>query len=196
MATNEAERIKERIPVLMDETPKAPAKSKKGALTVDPKCVQYGEFSNQEVAQVYHWLYDHLPGKDEHTFIGTLLTTHALTALERHRTSCSTGVETSMADAYRSLVVKSRKSRKQDGVDVDWECQKLLEEKMLRSTKESGPAGYQVWGLDLGPHQDGWDPYDDMPDDWRDEKRLQSALAIKVSSSEWIWGGTGEGSRS
>ncbi|KAJ7140756.1 hypothetical protein C8R44DRAFT_533038, partial [Mycena epipterygia] len=30
----------------------------------------------------------------------------------------------------------------------------------------AGRAGNQQWGLDVGPHQNGWNPYTNIPRHW------------------------------
>ncbi|KAI0681781.1 hypothetical protein BC835DRAFT_1204103, partial [Cytidiella melzeri] len=50
--------------------------------------------------------------------------------------------------------------------DVDHECLSLLEEHMFVCSVEAGIAGYQQWGLDVGDHQERWNPYLDLPTHW------------------------------
>ncbi|KAJ7441030.1 hypothetical protein B0H11DRAFT_1640926, partial [Mycena galericulata] len=35
----------------------------------------------------------------------------------------------------------------------------------------AGCAGNRQWGLDVGPHQNGWNPYADIPAHWHHEDR-------------------------
>ena len=46
------------------------------------------------------------------------------------------------------------------GIDVDHRCVATLEEAMFDSSVRAGPAGFSQWGLDAGPHKDGWNPYE------------------------------------
>ncbi|KAK7460503.1 hypothetical protein VKT23_009223 [Stygiomarasmius scandens] len=48
---------------------------------------------------------------------------------------------------------------KQEGVDVDYEAVSILEEVMFDRTESAGAAGNCQWGLDVGPLEDGWFPY-------------------------------------
>ncbi|KAL1715944.1 hypothetical protein EV715DRAFT_293655 [Schizophyllum commune] len=52
------------------------------------------------------------------------------------------------------------------GVDIDLECLALLERKILESSEEAGRAGNWQWGLDVGEHQHGWHPYEDLSARW------------------------------
>ncbi|RPD52542.1 hypothetical protein L227DRAFT_468077, partial [Lentinus tigrinus ALCF2SS1-6] len=37
---------------------------------------------------------------------------------------------------------------------------------MFERSAAAGIAGWYQWGLDAGDHQDGWDPYNEIPDSW------------------------------
>ena len=57
--------------------------------------------------------------------------------------------------------------------DVDRKCLELLEERMFERSAEAGIAGNKQWGLDAGDHQQHWDPYVALPDDWDHRDRCQ-----------------------
>lgn len=59
-------------------------------------------------------------------------------------------------------------------VDVDRECLTLLEQRMLAT-------GLEVWGLNAGPHQDNWDPYDGVRD-----KEKRSTRELKVGANKYV----------
>ncbi|KAJ7589244.1 hypothetical protein C8J56DRAFT_1048882 [Mycena floridula] len=46
-------------------------------------------------------------------------------------------------------------------IDVDCKAIQALEEAMFTDSANAGKAGYQ-WGLNAGPHQEGWKPWHDM----------------------------------
>lgn len=46
-----------------------------------------------------------------------------------------------------------------DNLPVMVACVSDLESAIFAQTKSAGDAGLQQWGLDVGPHQDLWDPY-------------------------------------
>jgi hypothetical protein len=48
-------------------------------------------------------------------------------------------------------------------IDVDKECLESLEEEMFERTERTGISGNWQWGLDVGHHQDGWDPSFGVP---------------------------------
>ena len=51
-------------------------------------------------------------------------------------------------------------------VDVDKECLARLEEEMFEKTDRTGVSGNGQWGLDVGHHQEGWDPSFGVPACW------------------------------
>jgi len=59
-------------------------------------------------------------------------------------------------------------------IDVDKECLERLEEEMFERSALAGSAGNFQWGLDVGHHQEGWNPYDGTPIDWNHEDRESS----------------------
>jgi hypothetical protein len=55
-------------------------------------------------------------------------------------------------------------------VDVERECLAKLEEEMFERSQAAGIAGEYQWGLDVGDHQDGWNPFHTigfLPIDWK-----------------------------
>ncbi|KAF8176214.1 hypothetical protein K438DRAFT_1478619, partial [Mycena galopus ATCC 62051] len=50
--------------------------------------------------------------------------------------------------------------------DIDHECLNIFEERLFEQSRVAGRAGNQQWGLDIGTHQDNWNPYAGLPADW------------------------------
>jgi hypothetical protein len=48
-------------------------------------------------------------------------------------------------------------------VDVEHECLGYFEERLFEDSLQAGQAGNKQWGLDVGPHQENWSPYADLP---------------------------------
>lgn len=69
------------------------------------------------------------------------------------------------------------------GVDVDRECLEAFEELLFERSKEAGVTGNCQWGLDVGEHQSGWDPYIGLPSTWSHEDRAESEGEIEVRQS-------------
>lgn len=42
-------------------------------------------------------------------------------------------------------------------------CQSKLEDEMFEVSQRAEVAGFYQWGLDVGHHQDNWDPYANLP---------------------------------
>jgi hypothetical protein len=59
-------------------------------------------------------------------------------------------------------------------VDVERECLAKLEEEMFERSQAAGIAGEYQWGLDIGDHQDAWNPYDGLPDHWIYTDRMEN----------------------
>jgi len=51
-------------------------------------------------------------------------------------------------------------------VDIERDCIQRLEEEMFEISAQAGVAGHYQWGLDAGYHQDNWNPYYDLPEEW------------------------------
>jgi hypothetical protein len=68
-------------------------------------------------------------------------------------------------------------------VDVDRECVEFLEEEMFENTDRTGASGNEQWGLDVGHHQGGWNPYIDAPKLWDGKKREgdESELEVRLT---------------
>lgn len=66
-------------------------------------------------------------------------------------------------------------------IDVDKECLLSLEEEMFEKSNLSGIAGHYQWGLDAGDHQDVWNPYIGLPEEWNHGNREGSDEECQVS---------------
>jgi hypothetical protein len=64
--------------------------------------------------------------------------------------------------------------------DVDRDCLALLEERMFEDSNRAGVAGNWQWGLDSGPHQDGWNPYIGLPSHWSVGDRIVDEGELEV----------------
>ena len=65
-------------------------------------------------------------------------------------------------------------------VDVNKECVECLEEEMFKNMDRMGISGNEQWGLDVGHHQGGWNPYRDAPKLWDGKKREGDEGELKV----------------
>jgi hypothetical protein len=70
-------------------------------------------------------------------------------------------------------------------VDVDQECLLLFGELLFETSQQAGRAGHYQWGLDAGPHQNDWDPYENWPAHWNHNNRdgSESELTVCLYSS-------------
>jgi hypothetical protein len=77
-----------------------------------------------------------------------------------------------MDEAWRHLVGEIETPgfhEKKNVVDVDRYAISSLEHGMFLKTKFAGLAGAEQWGAASdGPHQDEWDPYEHICDEWKD----------------------------
>ncbi|KAJ7870391.1 hypothetical protein B0H13DRAFT_1550931, partial [Mycena leptocephala] len=55
--------------------------------------------------------------------------------------------------------------------DIDHECLNIFEERLFEKSFQAGRAGNHQWGLDVGPHQDHWNPYANIPEHWNHDDR-------------------------
>ncbi|KAJ6552344.1 hypothetical protein B0H10DRAFT_2104636 [Mycena sp. CBHHK59/15] len=70
--------------------------------------------------------------------------------------------------------------------DVDRECLGFFEERLFEDSHEAGQAGNQQWGLDVGPHQDNWNPYANIPRHWNHDDREDESDSELQASAFWI----------
>jgi len=51
---------------------------------------------------------------------------------------------------------------------------------MFENTDRTGVSGNEQWGLDVGHHQGGWNPYIDAPKLWDGKKREGNEGELEV----------------
>ena len=51
---------------------------------------------------------------------------------------------------------------------------------MFETSMRAGQAGHYQWGLDAGPHQNDWSPYDNRPAHWNRDDRDGSESELMV----------------
>ncbi|KAF8992127.1 hypothetical protein BDQ17DRAFT_1460186, partial [Cyathus striatus] len=66
-------------------------------------------------------------------------------------------------------------------VDVEKECLHAFERRLFECSARAGRAGSGVWGLNVGPLQDHWNPYSNIPHDWSDENFEAHESDLEVS---------------
>jgi len=133
-----------------------------GGLTVD------------DCARINNWIYHNLAGAQKlplHQLEMSIA--HARTLLLLCRYSTDFEAETEMDDSdvnhcllkqawirlveYTGFTVDGK--HKIQVVDVDLESLKLLEQSMFDRSEQAGAAGNMQWGLNQGPHEADWFPY-------------------------------------
>ncbi|KAG6824380.1 hypothetical protein H0H93_002099, partial [Arthromyces matolae] len=74
-------------------------------------------------------------------------------------------------------------------------CLNRLEEEMFERSLRAGISGHYQWGLDAGDHQNAWDPYLGLPEEWNhgdrpgDDAELQRGwnyISVKPALSQPI----------
>jgi len=86
-----------------------------------------------------------------------------------------------LEDAFQQLLQNELAQHPANTFAMTLDAVQVLERALFSQTSDSGDAGLQQWGLDVGKHQDGWDPYEESNDpdwfsDWFDnstERRLR-----------------------
>lgn len=170
MISNEADLDRDGIPVL-----RFLGSNSKGTDSISIS----GDVSLDDQARIVNWLFHVVQstlGKTKGTkqsdlarhreassilvwLVGTAVLAHAITIF-------ISGAHDNLplADAFEQQI---RRRRDYKVVDIDHECLSLLETRMFRT-------GDEIWGLDAGGHQDGWDPYAGIRDLHKRDK--QSAM--------------------
>ncbi|KAJ7756899.1 hypothetical protein B0H14DRAFT_2238437, partial [Mycena olivaceomarginata] len=129
-----------------------------------------GDLLPIDCVRVANWFYNNVSGAaDSHAY--TILIAH------RNRDSIASAIKQEAGYAHMDrqsaiLVIawSYQVSRHRFMyTDVDKECLSTFEERLFEYSKRTGVAGYHQWGLDAGPHQDGWNPYHNLPYEWNHE---------------------------
>ncbi|KAF8991834.1 hypothetical protein BDQ17DRAFT_1432814 [Cyathus striatus] len=60
--------------------------------------------------------------------------------------------------------------RMMPSIDVDRECVTMFEQRLFESSIEADRAGSGIWGFDVGPLQNEWFPYNEVPAYWQESK--------------------------
>ncbi|KAI0683118.1 hypothetical protein BC835DRAFT_1311235 [Cytidiella melzeri] len=142
----------------------------------------YGSLDIVEQGQINNWITHRVSGAQgaRHLWQGMAMNAHAATLVIAYRQRFEIRrdptyplyADAAELQAYTLKCAWNYQTRaiasKDTGfcVDVDHECLSLLEEHMFVCSVEAGIAGYQQWGLDVGDHQERWNPYLDLPTHW------------------------------
>ncbi|KAJ7474341.1 hypothetical protein FB451DRAFT_1467183 [Mycena latifolia] len=170
-------------------------KMRKGSETLRNGGVPFtGELRSIDCARIANWFYRCVPGAKDSVadWMGRVPLAHAYTILIAYRNQEEILAEIQRnrdyADTERQLAIFNIAWRYQTSrpalrfVDVDHECLGFFEERLFENSMRAGRAGNQQWGLDMGPHQDSWNPYANIPTHWNHEDRDEndSELEFKV----------------
>ncbi len=155
-----------------------------------------GDLDTEQQAQIKNWIYKKVVGapSELHKWMGGVAFAHAVTLVIAHRDHSLILQDEDFpaegsADAQEAFILDKAWSRQKDVrrnsdeqtyfVDVDRECLQDFERRLFERSKDAGPAGFFQWGLDVGDHQNKWDPYQGLPEFWNlgdmdpDEDTLQ-----------------------
>ncbi|KAF4620872.1 hypothetical protein D9613_000021 [Agrocybe pediades] len=138
-----------------------------------------GSLSLMDRARIANWFEVHISKdkKKRHLWLTLLPIAHAHTLfilyrLKHHPKYSGLGENELLGEAWSVQC-----STDVDGVlfdfDVDLNCLAYLEEEMFENSARAGVAGNQQWGLDAGDHENGWNPYADIPAHWVHNNRKE-----------------------
>ncbi|KDR71496.1 hypothetical protein GALMADRAFT_74923, partial [Galerina marginata CBS 339.88] len=131
-----------------------------------------GSLSVLDRARIANWFDVHITLKDKElrlSWLGYLPIAHAYTLYIAH--SLNSDPKTAkfswqkLLEQAWEVQFTGTPSRLVD-VDVECECLYWLEKEMFEVSAQAGIAGFYQWGLDVGHHQDNWDPYSNIPYEW------------------------------
>ncbi|KAI0742317.1 hypothetical protein C8Q80DRAFT_1238022 [Daedaleopsis nitida] len=130
-----------------------------------------GNLDIESRAQIHNWIDTNIPGapSTRHLWIGRYPVAHAITLVLIKRMQDDRKPQDGAKLLTQAWAVQTESSMKDDtlsAVDVDAECLRALELRMFERSKAAGDVGYFQWGLDAGDHEEHWDPYDSLPNDW------------------------------
>ncbi|KAJ7086352.1 hypothetical protein B0H15DRAFT_782057 [Mycena belliarum] len=154
-----------------------------------------GDLRSIDCARVANWFYNCVAGAKEatHMWLGRVPLGHAYTILiaSHHRQSILDEIQgdSRYTTMERQTAIFHIAWGYQVGrptfrfTDVDRECLGIFEERLFEDSHEAGRAGNQQWGLDVGPHQDGWSPYINIPTHWNhNDREDESESELQVGS--------------
>ncbi|KAJ7441165.1 hypothetical protein B0H11DRAFT_1671089, partial [Mycena galericulata] len=153
-----------------------------------------GELSSSDCARVANWFYNCVPGS-QNSVVNWLMRVpgaHACTILIAYRNLEEMMAEIQINPRYDNMdqqtaifkIAWQRQTSRSrfQFVDVDHECLNIFEERLFEDSCAAGCAGNRQWGLDVGPHQNGWNPYANIPAHWNHEDRNdESESELQVS---------------
>lgn len=149
-----------------------------------------GDLSVLDRAQIANWFEIHI-AKDtrlRHKWITSLPIAHAFTVfisyrlLKGRRNKMDHSIFEQLRAAWNHQVERTGSGL---GVDVDRECLSRLEERMFERSREAGIAGHFQWGRDAGDHQECWDPYRGIQEEWDHGDRSGSDGELLVSAKNY-----------
>ncbi|KAJ3765610.1 hypothetical protein FB446DRAFT_830354 [Lentinula raphanica] len=129
-----------------------------------------GNLTILEQAQIANWFeqkISHTTLLTRHTWFSLLPYAHAKTLFLDYRLQ---GNAIPVGNELRSERMQNAWNQQKslsiphssDHIDVDMECLRTLETEMFMRSEEAGIAGWCQWGLDVGYHQENWNPYDGL----------------------------------
>jgi hypothetical protein len=182
------------IPAAVFSQAQKKAKSSKGREGERKGGVPYtGPLESTDCAQVANWIYNCVSGTKNSvpSWMGRVPLAHAYTILIAHRNHTEILEEiqdnSNYADLDRQAAIFEiawvyQKRPKFRFADIDHECLNIFEERLFEQSFQAGRAGNHQWGLDVGPHQDNWNPYANILEHWNhDDRDDQSESELQVS---------------
>ncbi|KAJ7608528.1 hypothetical protein DFH06DRAFT_1309175 [Mycena polygramma] len=169
------------------------AKSSKGSEMMRHGDIPHtGDLRSTDCAGVANWVHHCVRGAKNSTssWMGRVPLAHAYTLLIAHRHHTEILAEIDAKPKYASMdrqvaileLAWTRQKRPMHRYpDVDHECLNIFEERLFEYSFATGRAGNHQWGLDIGPHQEGWNPYANIPAHWNHDDRedeSESELAV------------------
>ncbi|KAF4621743.1 hypothetical protein D9613_012157 [Agrocybe pediades] len=135
--------------------------------------LEYGDISLKRHAQILNWIHNEMPGaKDGVMWWHHVVDAHAVTIFiaatkrdlfEQDADFPRTGTHIEQRNFLWKKAweyqCEHNMALEPPGVDVDRECIRLFEDRLFENSKESGMAGNEQWGLDVGSLQGGFYPY-------------------------------------
>ncbi|KAJ6457808.1 hypothetical protein C8R47DRAFT_1203316 [Mycena vitilis] len=166
-----------------------------------------GNLPSIDCARIANWVYHCVSGAKNSVvkWMGRVPLAHAYLILIAYRNQADilTEIEHSAKhinmDRQAAIFDIAWRYQKRPGsfrfVDVDHECLNIFEERLFEYSLAAGRAGNQQWGLDVGPHQDNWNPYSGTPTHWNHDDRdnqSESELLHGPHYGQLLRSGTGD----
>ncbi|KAF8998163.1 hypothetical protein BDQ17DRAFT_1329008 [Cyathus striatus] len=141
----------------------------------------------QQQAEIAHWFSINVPSASSNKkkpsknhpskWMLTISFAHAVTLyiMLAYKDRLETGMK-----PVEAAWIYQVKERMTASIDVDHECMTMFERRLFESSIDASRTGSGISGFDVGPLQNEWFPYNEVPAYWRESKFVDVQEDLEV----------------